>query len=555
MRAPPDLLACLAVILVSTFLPLPAAAQWRQDGIAVSSAANGQQLPAIVADGAGGAIVAWKDGRSGGFHIYVQRIDSWGVPLWTPDGVALSATLSDFAAIASDGAGGAIVSWQDVRSGNYDVYAQRIDASGAVQWTGGGKPVCTASSHQTSPAIVSDGAGGAIVAWRDLRSGDYDVYAQRIDASGAVQWAASGAVLCSDASDQWSIAVVSDGAEGAVVAWCDARSGDFDVYAQKIDASGAVPWTTDGVTLCAAADDQESTSIASDGAGGAIVTWQDARSVTYDIYAQRVDASGAVQWAADGEVVCAAAYHQFSPELVSDAAAGAVVTWRDLRSGNYDIYVQRINELGDAQWTESGEPLCTDASHQWSPTLVRRGAGGAVVTWHDSRSGTLDIYAQRIDASGAVQWTTNGVALCTATDDQDTPAIASDGAGGAVVAWQDARTGIYDIYAQRVWESGVTSVEVAESPVTSKVGEVTPNPFAGTASLTLDLPAPSPVRLDVYDVAGRAVWAAVSAGAAGLNRIEWNGRDRNGRLLTSGVYFCRVTAAGETTTRKMVVAR
>jgi hypothetical protein len=285
------------------------------------------------------------------------------------------------------------------------------------------------------------------------------------------------------------------------------------------------------------------------------VTWQDGRVGTNDIYAQRIDATGAVQWTLDGRIVCSAVVHQFSPELVPDGAGGAIITWRDLRSGNYDIYAQRIDAAGGVQWTVNGVSLCSDPHHQWSPTLVPTGSAGAIVTWHDSRSGGFDVYTQRIDALGAVQWTANGLALCTASNGQDSPAITSDGAGGAIVAWQDARTGTFDVYAQRVSEFGSTSAAAAGTPASSWLGNVTPNPFAGTASLTLDLPAASAVRIDVFDVAGRMVWGASSTGRSGLNRIECHGRDRNGRLLESGVYFCRVTAAGATATRKMVIAR
>ena len=69
-------------------------------------------------------------------------------------------------------------------------------------------------------------------------------------------------------------------------------------------------WTADGVALCTAANDQINPQIVSDGSGGAIITWQDYRGGNYDIYAQRVNASGAVQWTADGVAVCTAAYDQ-----------------------------------------------------------------------------------------------------------------------------------------------------------------------------------------------------------------------------------------------------
>src|SRR5262245_22429953 len=95
------------------------------------------------------------------------------------------------AASISDGAGGTIVAWEEFRSAtSYDIYAQKLNAAGATQWTAAGVAVCAAADFQQSPQLVSDGAGGAIVTWLDSRSGAAHVYAQRVDAAGAPQWAA-----------------------------------------------------------------------------------------------------------------------------------------------------------------------------------------------------------------------------------------------------------------------------------------------------------------------------------------------------------------------------
>ncbi len=87
--------------------------------------------------------------------------------------------------------------------------------------------------------------------------------------------------------------MVSDGSSGAIVAWRDARSGtNYDIYGQSVDSAASARWTMDGVPVCTAAEDQGSLSAASDGSGGVVVTWQDSRNATKDIYAQRVQASG-----------------------------------------------------------------------------------------------------------------------------------------------------------------------------------------------------------------------------------------------------------------------
>jgi len=100
--------------------------------------------------------------------------------------------------------------------------------------------------------------------------------------------------------------------------------------------------------------------------------------------------------------------------------------------------------------------ICTTTGSQESPTLVSDGTGGAIITWEDFRNGTdFDIYAQRINASGTVRWTANGVAISTATGTQQIPTIVGDGSGGAIIAWEDYRNGTdYNIYAERVDQVG-----------------------------------------------------------------------------------------------------
>ena len=469
-----------SVLALSVFVLalLPSAcvfASWDVNGNPIAVVTGDQYTPQITSDGAGGAIITWADSRSGNSDIYAQRVDASGAVQWAANGVAICTATGDqyYPTIVSDGAGGAIVTWEDF--GLY-VHAQRVNASGAVQWAAGGIVLSTASSYVQNSRSISDGAGGAIVTWEGYNGANLKVYAQRVDASGAVLWTTSGVALCTALGDQEHPAITSDGAGGAIVTWDDGR-GSQDIYAQRVNASGAVQWTAVGVALCLAAGSQGYPAIASDGAGGAIVAWMDGRIVgTWDIYAQRVDASGAVQWIANGMPLCMAAGNQGTSAIASDGAGGAIVTWSDGRSGdpmNYDIYAQYVNASGAVQWTADGVALCTAAGNQGTPVITSDGAGGAIVAWDDRRSDdpvNYDIYAQYVNASGAVQWTADGVGLCTATGDQELPAIVSDGAGGAIVTWEDVRSGNFDIYAQRVCQ-GVAPVATLLASFSARVDE------------------------------------------------------------------------------------
>ncbi len=392
--------------------------------------------------------------------LVVLAMPTRGFAQWQLDGAAIcTATNFQYGSIpVTDGSGGAIIAWHDRRSGtNYDIYAQRVNASGVPQWAADGVTLCTAGNDQTNPTIVPDGAGGAIVAWNDFRNGFGDIYAQRVNAAGIPLWTANGVALCTATDNQSSPTIVPDGAGGAIVTWYDFRGGsNSDIYAQRVNASGIPQWTANGIALCTATNFQYSPTIVSDSAGGAIVTWHDYRGGNSDIYAQRVNAAGIPQWTANGVAVCLAANDQTLPKIVSDGVGGAIVTWHDLRSGSSDVYAQRVNASGVPQWTANGVALCTAGSDQSYPTIVSDGAGGAIATWTDYRSDPNgDIYVQRVNASGVPQWAPDGVALCALVNPQFTPTIASDRNGGAVVAWNDFRSGFGDIYVQRVNVSGV----------------------------------------------------------------------------------------------------
>ena len=562
-------LVCAGLLCLALLQPQPAAAAWPSDplvNVPICTAASTQDYPVIVSDGAGGAIIAWHDYRRGGSDadIYAQRVSATGTVEWTVDGVALCTATGrqELPAIASDGAGGAIVAWRDLRNGaTNDIYAQRISVDGTVQWTPDGVALCTAADEQAHPTIVSDGTGGAIVTWHDRRSGNFDIYAQRISAGGSVQWAANGVPLCTAVGDQAYPTIVPDGANGAVIAWYDYRGGPYsDIYVQRIAGGGTVQWTPNGVPLCVATGNQSDPAIASDGEGGAIVTWYDERSGTNsDIYAQRVSAAGAVQWTTDGVALCVATGRQYGAVTVADGAGGAIVAWSDERGGgsNADLYSQRISADGAVHWTANGVALCTATGTQSSPTLVSDGAHGALVTWSDLRSGNWDIYAQRISAMGTLQWATNGMALCTATADQKLSTIAADGAGGAIITWSDNRSGNDDIYAQRVQANGQLGGDVTDVPggvsLAFALEPVRPNPSRGGGlTVQFTLVSAAAASLELLDVAGRRI-AEREAGSlgAGHHSLELGA----GFRLAPGLYLVRLRQGTNSRVTRVAVLR
>lgn len=567
--------------IIPFILVLSPAARAAFDVGKVCVAANDQITPAIATDNAGGAFITWQDARNGSnYDIFAQRVDPTGFPLWTVNGIGVAALplIESVPAIVPDGAGGAIIAWCSNANPflvNEDIYVQRVDASGVVLWTAGGVAVCTATQRQLNPVLVSDETGGAFVAWRDSRAGELtnDIYVQRVNASGVTQWTPDGVAVCTAANNQFGLGMALDGAGGAILSWADGRIDvDINIYAQRVDVSGATQWTNDGVVLCAAGLHQLNPVIVSDGAGGAIVAWDDGRDGTYqapaeDIFTQRVDASGAVQWTADGVPVASLAKTQKEPVMLPDGAGGAIIAWSDSRDSAINklgIYAQRLDASGAAQWTANGVAVCSYAGSKSQLKIASDGAGGAVVAWLDRRytlghESQNDIFAGRVTSSGVRPWSLNGVSVCIAPNSQTSPCIVAKADGGTLVAWQDFRSGTTnDIYALPVDAQGTAPTGVGDTPLVPAGVLATnyPNPFAAETNITVSLANDANVNLDVFDVAGRSV-RTVRLGqmAAGSTDIKFDGIGNDGRPLASGVYFCRVHAAGQVATRKIVITR
>jgi hypothetical protein len=424
------LVVALSILVV---VSVPAHSQWVEDGTAICTASGGQQPHEITPDGQGGAISVWGDGRGADLDIYAQRVDRAGNVLWTVDGVAVCAATGHqwMSPPIPDGTGGFFVTWYDERGVDTDIYAQHIDAAGGPVWTTDGVVVCSATDFQSAPQMVADGAGGAIVAWPDRRNGvDYDIYAQRIDASGSSLWTADGVAVSTQTYDQQEPRLVADGAGGAIIAWSDLRNGlDHDIYAQRLDGTGAALWGVERI-VSAATDLQFELEITADGEQGVIIVWSDGRNAPVrGIYAQRLRPDGSVVWAGNGIPVVSNAYWQ----------------------SNHKI--QHVDANGSASWAVDGLAVRTgDSDDADIPAIVSDGAGGIVIAWEDLRNdGYADIYAQRVDRGGTPLWQANGRMISGEVDDQVESRLAAGDPGSVIVSWYDFRNQTdSDIYAQMI---------------------------------------------------------------------------------------------------------
>jgi murein DD-endopeptidase MepM/ murein hydrolase activator NlpD len=126
--------------------------------------------------------------------------------------------------------------------------------------------------------------------------------------------------------------------------------------------------------------------------------------------------------------------------------------------------------------------------------------------------------------------------------------VATDGAARADTAW-------YHLVDMSKPKEPVTGVPDASISGALHL-RVAPNPARAGTSLYFDIAESAPVNVDIFDVAGRQIRVLLSGHRpAGPYRLDWDGRDRDGREVSSGLYFVRIASGARSGIERLVVTR
>ncbi|MFH1754540.1 MAG: T9SS type A sorting domain-containing protein [Candidatus Latescibacterota bacterium] len=621
---------------------------WADSGIAVSALDASQHVPILMTSGEGRAIVVWTDGRLGNSNIYAQQFDVNGQALWSENGqpVCEAPGSQGFVKMASDGDGGAYFTWWDGRDDDNHVYVQHMTESGDPLWSLEGRRITTTPSVKNRyPRIISDAAGGAIVTWHTTVGVDRHIFAQRIDRNGTSLWPSDGVLIMVEPNNKGMHTVIPDDAGGAIISATidiDTQdSYDNDINAQRIDPMGNKLWGDTGILMDAAMAVNSWVHPVSDGKGGCYFFWTDYRQgrANIEIYGQRIDRAGNTRWENDGVCIIRADSSQYLESVASDGEGGAIISWVDLRNDAVsweDLYAYRIR----------GSIEVTFAIQQGScPNIIgmgnrkdkdngkaNRGVLNAAILGSESVDvADIDVESVMLEGVPALRWTVKdqlsagparkhnedrsyaaggkrdsklaAVAEFRCDDGEHTDTCHCDHRGTdyshmctcsyqkadgfndllltfdrkAVVdaLGEIARGEVYPVSVEGVLKDGTEfrgsdcvmvvigngngidgadddgADELAGETATDKqmsLGIASPNPFNPVTRIHYYVPEATRVQLAVYNVDGRLVAKLVDGEVnAGPHSVTWDAKS-----AASGVYFCRLNAQGFEQTQKIV---
>lgn len=105
----------------------------------------------------------------------------------------------------------------------------------------------------------------------------------------------------------------------------------------------------------------------------------------------------------------------------------------------------------------------------------------------------------------------------------------------------------------------VTDIDVPAAPVPSAftLKQNYPNPFNGKTQIPFSLKNKSAISLKIYTILGREVTTLIDIQiySPGQHSVGWNGRDRNGKEVSSGVYYYVLSDGSQTSSGKMLLIK
>jgi hypothetical protein len=362
-----------------------------------------QYSPALAKDPSGNFVITWQDYRNGWpSDIYAQRYDFSGTPLGPNFKVNDAGIFNQaYPAIAMDGSGNFVITWQGGPGAYPDIYAQRYDSTGTPLGSNFKVNDGSATTYYLYPAIAMNDSGNFVITWVDYRNAELpgwypDIYAQRYDSSGTPLGSNFKVNDDTGAVEQFSPAIAMDGSANFVITWTDERSGNRDVFAQRYNSSGAPLGSNSKVNDDTGTAFQLSPAIAMDALGNFIITWEDYRNDSRsDIYAQRYNSSGNPLGSNFKVNDDAGDNYQMDPAIAMDVSGDFVIAWQDDRISAWDIYAQRYNSSGTPQGSNFKVNDDVGYTSQSYSAIAMDGSGNFVITWEDQRNGNSDIYAQR----------------------------------------------------------------------------------------------------------------------------------------------------------------
>lgn len=457
-------------------LAATASAQWpnsRSQSLIIADRTSEQVQPKIAPTADGGCYVSWFDNAAGGYDVYLQRLDRFGVEQWAHNGILIAdrgfSSTTDYD-LDVDAGGNAILAFNDDRSGANQITAQRVSPQGTLLWGANGVMCSSGTAFKASPKIVELSDGSFAVGW----SGQNIASMVKVSAMGVVLGSQIDIVETGRAILMDDMVASTDGAWIAMYWRCwttNSVTSAKHLYSARFTSSGTQDWMTIVYGPLGAPYGAQGGSIQngtfppihSDGAGGFVTAWYEI-SGPRRAYVQHIRVDGTQQFPTATPTGISVTGDmpgriQVGASVAYDVANQAyyVAAWdtNDGAQNQNRVFVQKLDAQGNRLWGEAGLTVIPTNANQPSFVQALLACDGMQVFGFDSRSVTTGVvFGAGVSAVGTALWGVASPSL-PCEDDSGKARLAIARAGqGSLLVWTNGPSGSGDVWGQRVDDGG-----------------------------------------------------------------------------------------------------
>jgi hypothetical protein len=571
-------------------------AQWSADpseNSPIAVMAGEEAIPKVVTAGIGTTYIGWFSIESGNYHVRLQKLDVFGAKMWNEAGLLVSSHpsmswLTDWD-MAVDHEEHAILTFQDIRTGNNNIFAYRISPDGEFVWGANGLQLSNSpTAFNVSPKVVVTDSNNVIIAWQ----ADDVIIRQKITPAGQKLWGEDGITMSGTNTFSWPQLLAVNGDEVIMkyfedsgVPWAPTRH----VYAQRYGQSGNGVWTNPTVISNAGGISAwtQIFSFIGDGDDGCFIAWHDDRdnNMLASVFVQQINASGQAVFQANGiEASLMPGRNNFYPHLALPESTDEVFVFWNEMDGNQDnrgIYGQKLSTAGIRLWTDNGKPFVELSSTDiYGQNIQTDGTLGPVVFQTD-----LTIVPDSLICDEAIPhfvkiynntpenvvvydiWLEEEMHIAIINIPQFPLTIVTGDSlilelwviGGIKPLepdqyeydklWVDAETGLYHVDIAINWD---LLGSVANSSETEFSLKVYPNPASQFVEFLLIAKKEVNAVLEICDIYGQLVRRMEMHSG---NDLVWDLSGNDGKQVSPGVYLYRIMSGDRSSSGKIIITR
>jgi len=417
-----------------------------------------------VGDKKGGAFIVWQDSKTKDrSEVLFLHVNKDGETSFRSDGKAVSQSLENKfdPKIQLLKSGDLLVLWKEnISPTTSEIFIQKVTSKGLRLWSEYGIQITRLNKEIKEYTLNTDANGNAIITFitKELNSANNSLYIIKLNSSGnilngPIQVLSSADIKLSDSK----IHPLKD--NSFYLNWLETKESRAALYFGKVEI------TDDSIQIQKkniSKTNENVLSFESALVGNELYVIWYSQEKQKTIYHQLISSEGKFIWGQEGKLLTTKRGQNSYPQF-DIFNRNIFVTWVNDFENDRNIYAQLFDLKGNKLWKESGMPVIEYEGDQFGQKVVSDKRGNFIIAWIDRRFTKQfgNIYAQKLNSSGEIQWTESGIDLGTYSNSEKSYLnLVPDEQGGAIAIFKDKREKKSEIFGQKIYSTGTYAGQI-----------------------------------------------------------------------------------------------